>query len=59
LVGNCLDSETFSLAVLDVDGGEFAALDLVQNGLAGESECVGGLGERQPPVRRVLADAGA
>ena len=42
-----------------VDGGELAALDLVQHGLAGEPERGGGVGERQPPFGGVLADAGA
>ncbi len=49
----------FPLAVVDVDGGEVAALDLVQHGLAGDAERLGGVGKRQPPVGCVLADAGA
>ena len=42
---------------MDVDGGEFAALDLVQHGLAGDAERLGGLVERQPAVGGMLADA--
>jgi hypothetical protein len=45
--------------VPEVDRGKLAALDLVQQGLAGESERGGGLGEWQPSFGRVLADAGA
>jgi hypothetical protein len=45
--------------VVDVDGGELAALDLVQHGLAGDAERLRGVGERQPAVGRLFADAGA
>jgi transposase, IS5 family len=41
---------------VDIDGGELAALDLVQYGLSGDAERVGGRGERQPPVGCVLAN---
>ena len=40
---------------MDVDGGELAALDHVQHGLAGDVRRLGGVGE----VGCVLADAGA
>ena len=43
LVGFDLDTQAASPAVADVDGGEFAALDLVQNGLPGHAEGGGGL----------------
>jgi hypothetical protein len=42
---------------VDVDGGQFTALDLVQHGLSGDAERLGGRGERQPAVGRVLANA--
>src|SRR6266568_5037934 len=42
-----------------VDGGEFAALDLVQHGLTGHAEGLGGLVEGQPAVGGVLGDFGA
>ncbi len=40
-----LDTEPFAASAGEVDGGEFAALDLVQHGLAGDAEAGGGLAE--------------
>jgi hypothetical protein len=40
-----LDTESFAASLGEVDGGEFAALDLVQHGLAGDAEAGGGLAE--------------
>ena len=40
-----LDTEPFAASLGEVDGGEFAALDLVQHGLAGDAEAGGGLAE--------------
>jgi hypothetical protein len=40
-----LDAEPFAASLGEVDGGEFAALDLVQHGLAGDAEAGGGLAE--------------
>src|SRR6266700_739820 len=45
-----LDAESFAAAAGEVDGVEFAALDLVQHGLAGDAEAGGGLAEGQPAV---------
>jgi hypothetical protein len=42
-----------------LDGGELAALDLVQHGLAGHAECLGGLGERHEAVGDVGDEARA
>jgi len=60
-----LDTEPFAASLGEVDGGEFAALDLVQHGLAGDAEAGGGLAEGQPavgclgpdPVAELLVDA--
>ena len=60
-----LDTESFAASLGEVDGVEFAALDLVQHGLAGDAEAGGGLAERQPavgglgpdPVAELLVDA--
>ena len=41
-----LDPEAFAASLGDLDGVEFAALDLVQHGLAGDAEAFGGLVER-------------
>ena len=38
-----LDTEPFAASLGEVDGVEFAALDLVQHGLAGDTEVAGGL----------------
>ena len=46
-----LDTESFAASAGEVDGVEFAALDLVQHGLAGDAEAGGGLAEGQPAVR--------
>jgi hypothetical protein len=43
-----LDTEPFAAPGADVDGGELAALDLVQHGLAGHAENPGGPVEGQP-----------
>ncbi len=45
-----LDTEPFAASLGEVDGVEFAALDLVQHGLAGDAEVGGGLAEGQPAV---------
>ena len=45
-----LDTEAFAASLGEVDGVEFAALDLVQHGLAGDAEAGGGLAEGQPAV---------
>src|SRR6266699_2533989 len=45
-----LDAESFAVSAGEVDGVEFAALDLVQHGLAGDAEAGGGLAEGQPAV---------
>ena len=52
-----LDTESFAASAGEVDGVEFAALDLVQHGLAGEAEAGGGLAEGQPAVGGLGADA--
>src|SRR6266567_3384500 len=65
LAVSCLDTESFAASAGEVDGGEFAALDLVQHGLAGDAEAGGGLAEGQPavgglgpdPVAELLVDA--
>jgi hypothetical protein len=45
-----LDAQAFAAAAVDVDGLQFAALDLVQHGLAGDAEGLCGLAEGQPAV---------
>ena len=45
-----LDTEPFAASLGEVDGVEFAALDLVQHGLAGDAEAGGSLAEGQPAV---------
>jgi hypothetical protein len=65
LAGFDLDTEAFAASAGEVDGVEFAALDLVQHGLAGDAEAGGGLAEGQPavgclgldPVAELLVDA--
>jgi hypothetical protein len=60
-----LDTEPFAASAGEVGGVEFAALDLVQHGLAGDAEAGGGLAEGQPavgclgpdPVAELLVDA--
>ena len=47
----CTDQDTVDLVR------QLAALDLVQHGLAGDAERLGGLGERQPAVGRVRSNA--
>src|SRR6266542_3965976 len=42
-----LDPKPFPSPLRDLDRSPLAALDLVQHGLAGEAEQLGGLGERQ------------
>ena len=65
LAASGLDTESFAASLGEVDGVEFAALDLVQHGLAGDAEAAGGLAEGQPavgclrpdPVAELLVDA--
>ena len=45
-----LDTRAFAASLGEVDGVEFAALDVVQHGLAGDAEAGGGLAEGQPAV---------
>jgi len=45
-----LDTQALALPAVDQDGGELAALDLVQHGLAGDAEGGCGLVEGQPAV---------
>src|SRR5271166_1512837 len=60
-----LDTQAFAASLGEVDGGELAALDLVQHGLAGGAEAGSGLAEGQPavgglgpdPVAELLVDA--
>src|ERR1039457_4472094 len=60
-----LDTEPFAASAGEVDGGELAALDLVQHGLAGDAVAGGGLAEGQlavgclgpDPVAELLVDA--
>src|ERR1039457_833342 len=52
-----LDAEPFAASLGEVDGVEFAALDLVQHGLAGDAEAGGGLAEGQPAVGGLGPDA--
>jgi hypothetical protein len=46
VAGFYLDTQAAAASAADVDGGEFAALDLVQNGLPGDAEGGGGLLQR-------------
>src|SRR6476620_4276385 len=67
LVGFDLDTEPFAASAVDVDGLQFAALDLVQHGLSGNAKCRGGLVEAEPavgclgsdPITQGLVDADA
>ena len=52
-----LDTQAFPASGGHVDGGELAALDLVQHGLAGDAEHFGGLIEGQKAVGDVRLDA--
>ena len=54
-----LDTQALAAPARDVDGGELAALDLVQHGLPGDAEDFGGLVQRQPAVGDVGADLAA
>ena len=62
-----LDTQAFPAALGDLDGVELAALDLVQHGLAGDPEDLGGCGEGDPAgwglgcdaVAELLVDADA
>ena len=56
LVGFDLDTEPFAASAVDVNGLQFAALDLVQHGLSGNAECRGGLVEARPAVGNLGAD---
>ena len=44
--GGDLDTQAFPASGADVDGAEFAALDILQHGLAGDAEGAGGVGGR-------------
>src|SRR6478672_3409331 len=55
LIGFDLDTEPFASTV-DMNGLQFAALDLVQHGLSGESECCCGLIEAEPAVGNLGSD---
>src|SRR5258705_11550128 len=67
LVGFDLDTEPFPASAVDVDGLQFAALDLVQHGLSGNAKRHGGLVETEPavgnlgsnPITQGLVDADA
>src|SRR5207245_280735 len=54
-----LDTQAFAAPGCDVGGGELAALDLVQHGLAGDAEDPGGLVQWQPAVGDVGSDPAA
>jgi len=54
-----LDTQALAAPGCDVDGGELAVLDLVQHGLPGDAEDLGGLVQRQPAVGDVGADLAA
>jgi hypothetical protein len=49
LAASDLDTQAFAASPGEVDGVEFAALDLVQHGLAGDAEVAGGLAEGSQP----------
>lgn len=57
--GGNVDGEAFAASAGDVDRFEFAALDLVQHGLAGAAERAGGVGEREIAVGDVGHEASA
>ena len=67
LVGFDLDTQAFAASAVDVDGLQFAALDLVQHGLSGDAKGFGGFVEAEPavgdlgsdPVAEGLVDADA
>src|SRR5258707_6020219 len=56
LVGFDLDTEPFAASAVDVDGLQFAALDLVQHGLSGNAKCRSGLVETEPVVGNLGSD---
>ena len=56
LLGFDLDTEPFAASVVDMNGLQFAALDLVQHGLSGNTKCCGGLVETEPAVGNLGSD---
>jgi hypothetical protein len=54
LGGRWLDTQAFPASGADVDGAEFAAVDTLQQGLAGDAVGEGGLQHGQPAVGGVL-----
>ena len=52
-----LDTQALPAALGDLDGVELAALDLVQHGLAGDPEDLGGGGEGDPACGGLGCDA--
>jgi hypothetical protein len=51
LFGVYIDAQAFSSSLVDVDGVEFASLDLMQHSLAGDPEDLGGVREPYPALR--------
>lgn len=56
LIGFDLDTEAFAASTVDMNGLQFAALDLVQHGLSGESERRCGVIEPEPAVGNLGSD---
>ena len=54
-----LDTQAFPASGAGEDGAEFAALDSLQYGLAGDAEGLGGVGEGDPAVGRGVGEHGA
>jgi len=59
LRGGDLDTQAFSAPGVGEDGAQLAALDLLQYGLAGDAEGLGGVAERDPAVGRVAGEDAA
>jgi hypothetical protein len=59
LIGFDPEAQAASPAVADVDGGELAGLDLMQNGLPGQAERGGCLVQGEPAVGCLPGDLGA
>jgi hypothetical protein len=51
LFGVYVDTQAFLSSLVDVDGVEFASLDLMQHSLAGDSEDLDGVRESYPALR--------
>src|SRR5271165_7513710 len=59
LRGGDLDTQAFPASGAGQDGAQLAALDLLQYGLPGDAECLGGVAEGDPAVGGVVGEHAA